>query len=56
MPFLMNAEDAALRIAKELDKAAFEITFPSRLAILMKLLRILPDRLFFMLSRRMLRE
>ena len=56
MPFLMNAEDAALRIAKELDKAAFEITFPSRFAILMKLLRILPDRLFFMLSRRMLRE
>ena len=56
MPFLMNAEDAALRIAKELDKTAFEITFPSRFVILMKLLRILPYRLFFMLTRRMLRE
>tara|TARA_B100000676_G_C18091173_1_gene859931 strand:- start:6475 stop:7239 length:765 start_codon:yes stop_codon:yes gene_type:complete len=56
MPFLINAEDAALRIAKALDKTAFEITFPRRLVFFMKLLRILPDRLFFMLTRRMLRE
>ena len=56
MPFLMKAEDAAIRIARGLEKSAFEITFPSRFAALMKLLRILPDRLFFTLTRRMLRS
>ena len=56
MPFLMKAEDAAISIARGLEKSAFEITFPSRFAALMKLLRILPDRLFFTLTRRMLRS
>ncbi len=55
MPFLMSAQSAARRIAEGLKTGIFEITFPTRFAFLMKLLRILPDRLFFLLSRRMVR-
>ena len=56
MPFLMPAKSAARRIAEGLEAGNFEITFPTRFALLMKLLRILPDRLFFLLSRRMVRR
>lgn len=56
MPFLISAEDAAARIIRGLAQSKFEISFPNRFAILMKLLRLLPDRLFFVLTRRMLRE
>lgn len=53
MPFLISAEKAAEYIARGLAASAFEIAFPRRFALLMKLLRILPDRLFFAVSRRM---
>ena len=56
MPFLMPASSAARRIAKGLEAGVFEITFPTRFALLMKILRILPDCLFFLLSRRMVRR
>lgn len=55
MPFLITADKAADAIAKGLGRSGFEIAFPWRFAMLMKLLRILPDRLFFMLTRRMVR-
>ncbi len=54
MPFMVSADEAADRIATGLNRSAFEIAFPSRFAFLMKLLRILPDRLFFALTRRMI--
>jgi short-subunit dehydrogenase len=56
MPFLIDADDAALHICRGLDRSGFEVSFPWRFAAAMKLLRLLPDRLFFMLSRRMIRE
>ncbi len=56
MPFLITAEDAARQIAERLETGTFEITFPARFALLMKILRILPDRLFFSLTRRIVRE
>jgi NAD(P)-dependent dehydrogenase (short-subunit alcohol dehydrogenase family) len=56
MPFLITAEEAAKRIMWGLDNDAFEISFPFRFALLMKVLRILPDRLFFALTRRMIPE
>jgi len=56
MPFLIPAKDAAQRIGEGLETSALEITFPTRFALLMKLLRLLPDRLFFLLTRRMVRE
>jgi len=54
MPFLISVEAAVDHIVKGLDKGAFEVTFPKRFAVLMKLLRVLPDPLFFALTRRMI--
>lgn len=54
MPFLVSAEEAATRIVRGLSATAFEVTFPTRFAWLMKGLRALPDRLFFAVTRRMI--
>lgn len=54
MPFLIPVENAVDAILAGLKSPAFEITFPWRFAWLMKGLRILPDRLFFALTRRMI--
>ena len=53
MPFLIPVEDAADAIMRGLKKKAFEIRFPWRLAVVMGLIRIMPYRLFFALTRRM---
>jgi short-subunit dehydrogenase len=55
MPFLIDTEKAAQRIVDGLATDGFEITFPRRFSYLMKLVRILPYRMFFALSRRLLR-
>jgi len=47
MPFLMEPEQAAQRIADAIDRRGFEITFPRRLTWILKLLRCLPYPLFF---------
>ncbi len=52
MPFLMEADAAARRLADGLDGSAFEITFPRRFTWMLKLLRILPYRLYFALAAR----
>jgi len=54
MPFLIPAEKAVDYIVRGLDSSAFETSFPRRFAFIMKLLRILPDRLFFAVTRRMI--
>jgi NADP-dependent 3-hydroxy acid dehydrogenase YdfG len=54
MPYLIPAEKAADRIIRGLRRGDFEVAFPWRFAILMKLLRLLPNRLFFLLTRRMI--
>lgn len=56
MPFLIEADDAARRILRGLAGDRFEIAFPGRFALVMKAMRILPYRLFFALTRRMLRR
>jgi short-subunit dehydrogenase len=56
MPFLIDVDEAVDRIIDGLQGDSFEIAFPRRFALLMKLLRLLPDRLFFGVTRRMLRE
>lgn len=53
MPFLMETADAASAFARGLRGGAFEIHFPWRLAALMKLLRIVPDRWFLAVAARM---
>lgn len=45
MPFIIEAEDAAERIIAGMESARFEIHFPRRLSLMLKLLRILPYRL-----------
>ena len=56
MPFLIEAEAAAERIAKGLESSSFEITFPRRFTYLLKLLRCLPYRLYFPLVARATRK
>ncbi|MQX34912.1 SDR family NAD(P)-dependent oxidoreductase [Roseospira navarrensis] len=52
MPFLMEPEAAAARIAKGLRSSRFEITMPRRFTWLMKLLAMLPYPVLFALTRR----
>ena len=52
MPALISAEDAAVHMLKGFANGEFEIHFPKRFTCLMKLLRILPYRLFFPLVHR----
>ncbi|SIQ47378.1 SDR family NAD(P)-dependent oxidoreductase [Bosea sp. TND4EK4] len=51
MPFLMQVDAAATRIADGFARGGFEITFPRRLAWLLKALRILPYPIYFALMR-----
>ena len=55
MPFLITAEQAARRIAGGMNTKRFEIAFPVPFALGMKLLRALPYRLLWPLTRRMIR-
>ncbi len=53
MPFLMPVEEAVKAMIKGLDQgASFEITFPSRMAWIMKFLRLLPYALFIPITRK----
>jgi short-subunit dehydrogenase len=54
MPFIIPADEAAGIILRGLDDGRFEIVFPWRMAVAMKLLRILPYRAAFWLTERML--
>ncbi|MGI9501825.1 MAG: SDR family NAD(P)-dependent oxidoreductase [Geminicoccaceae bacterium] len=53
MPFLLEVDDAAERMARGLEGSAFEVTFPRRFVYLLKCLRILPYRLYFPIVRSM---
>jgi short-subunit dehydrogenase len=53
MPFLMSAEGAADCIASGMRKSRFEISFPWQMAVIFKLLNLLPQRLYFALVRRL---
>jgi short-subunit dehydrogenase len=56
MPFIISAEEAADYIARGLAARRFEIVFPWKMALVFKLLRALPARLRFLLTRRMVRN
>lgn len=53
MPMLMEADAAARAFARGLQGKAFEIGFPWRFVLLMKLLRMLPNRAFLALAARL---
>lgn len=46
LPFLMSVEKASLRIADAIERQVPVISFPLPSAIAMKLIRVLPDRLY----------
>jgi short-subunit dehydrogenase len=52
MPALLTPEQAALAIVQGWARGAFEIHFPKRFTLWLKALRIMPNRLFFQLVRR----
>lgn len=52
MPFLMSADAAAQRILAGIKAGAFEITFPRRFTYSLKLMNMLPYRLYFYLIKR----
>jgi NADP-dependent 3-hydroxy acid dehydrogenase YdfG len=52
MPFLMEVEDAARAMVKGMDGGGFEITFPKRFTVLVRLVSRLPYALYFALVRR----
>ncbi|QTN26768.1 SDR family NAD(P)-dependent oxidoreductase [Rhodoferax sp. AJA081-3] len=52
MPALLTPEQAAQAILRGWGRGAFEIHFPKRFTLWLKALRILPNRLFFQLVRR----
>jgi short-subunit dehydrogenase len=56
MPALIDPEDAARSILAGLARGAFEIHFPGRFTRVMKLLQMLPHRLYFALMRRLTRS
>ena len=53
MPFLISAEKAAKCIYSGLKSDRFQIAFPFRLSLIMKILRVLPDALYFQITKRM---
>ncbi len=55
MPFIMETEDAAKRIVDGLESDSFELTFPKRFTYWLKLFRILPYRLYFVLTKRLVK-
>ena len=55
MPFLMESDEAARRIADGLDRRKFEIAFPRRFAWMLKVARCLPYAVYFAATRRLVR-
>jgi len=53
MPFLMKVDDAAAALERGIEKRKFEIAFPTRFVLILKLLRALPYWLYFPLIKRM---
>ena len=55
MPFLIGVEDAAKRIVRGLASGRFEIAFPLRMSLAIRLLAALPHPLRLAITRRMVR-
>lgn len=51
MPFLLQADDAAMRIIRGLEKRKFEVAFPWQMVAMLKAARRLPTPLYLWLAR-----
>jgi NAD(P)-dependent dehydrogenase (short-subunit alcohol dehydrogenase family) len=56
MPALMEVDDAADALVRGLARGGFEVSFPRRFTWAMKLINLLPYRLYFPLVRRITRS
>jgi NADP-dependent 3-hydroxy acid dehydrogenase YdfG len=56
MPALMEVDDAARALVRGLARGGFEVTFPRRFTWTMKLIGLLPYRLYFPLMARITRK
>lgn len=56
MPFIIEASEAAQEIADGLEAGRIEIVFPRRMAVTMKLVRLLPVRAWTLISSRLARN
>jgi NAD(P)-dependent dehydrogenase (short-subunit alcohol dehydrogenase family) len=54
MPFIIEAEAAARCIVDGLESRRFEIAFPKGFVLLLKLARLLPDPVYFWMTRRLI--
>lgn len=54
MPFCISPQQAADRILKGLQKSSYEIHFPKRFTLSMKFISLLPARVYFWLSNKLL--
>ncbi|MEM9590193.1 MAG: SDR family NAD(P)-dependent oxidoreductase [Pseudomonadota bacterium] len=52
MPFIMPVDAAAERLLQGLERKRYEITFPRRFTWIMKIVRILPNAIYFWIVRR----
>jgi hypothetical protein len=52
MPALVGAPDAARQIIEGMARGRFEIHFPRRFTLMLKLLRCLPYRIYFRVAAR----
>lgn len=53
MPMIIESESAAHAIVKGICSRAFEIHFPKKFTLIMKVMRLLPNALYFWLARKM---
>ena len=56
MPFIIDSEEAAKRIVKGLNSKKFDIHFPKRFTLLLKLFSLLPDGLKFKMLGKLTRH
>ena len=56
MPFLMNAEKASEIIFKKIFSNTFEISFPKRLIIPMKIIKLIPSSIYFFLMKYLVKQ
>ncbi|MGH1417451.1 MAG: SDR family NAD(P)-dependent oxidoreductase [Hyphomicrobiaceae bacterium] len=56
MPFIISSDEAAALIIKGLEREKFDITFPRRMKWLMNFMRVIPNWLYFSISKILVRQ